>query len=66
MNYPFYPLFILFSCFCGEICLKLGQGLNFSKDRKRIKISEEWEVFVGLVNPTYRLFPHPLNVTIFL
>ena len=27
-----------------EICLKLGQVLKLSKDRKRIKVSEEWEV----------------------
>ena len=54
-NYPFYPSFILriilFSCLFWKIRLKLRQGLNFSKDRKRIKTSEEWEVkiIIGLV-----------------
>ena len=48
-NYPFYPLFILkiilFSSWFVKICLKLGQGLTFSKDRKRIKTFERWENF---------------------
>ena len=56
-NYPFYPFliprFILFSLFECGFCLKLGQDLDFKKDRKRIKTSEWWEVIVGLVNPTY-------------
>ena len=40
-SYPFYPFlilkFIFFSCLFWEIRLKLRQGLNFCKDRKRIK-----------------------------
>ena len=58
-NYPFYPFlipkFILFSLFERGFCLKVGQGLNLSKDRKRIKTSYHREVIVGLVNPTYKL-----------
>ena len=43
---------ILFSSWFVRICLKLGQYLNFKKDRKRIKTSEKWEVkiIVELVN----------------
>ena len=61
-NYPFYPLFILriilFSKIMPWLCLKLRQGLTFSKDRKWIKTSELVEdivdlVFVGQVCPTY-------------
>ena len=51
---------ILFSLYECNFWLKLGQGLTFSKDRKRIKISELVEyivdlVFVGQVCPTYKL-----------
>ena len=35
---------ILFSCLFWKIYLKLRQGLNFCKDRKRIKASEGWEI----------------------
>lgn len=56
-NYPFYPILILknilFSYVFWEICLKLGQVLKLSKDRKRIKTSERWEDIVGLVNSHY-------------
>ena len=54
-NYPFYPFLILriilFSSWFVKICLKLGLGVNFSKDRKRIKTAKWWEVkiIVGLV-----------------
>ena len=63
-NYPFYPFLILkiilFSLFECGFCLKLGQHLDFKKDRKRIKTSELVEyivdlVFVGQVCPTYKL-----------
>ena len=56
-NYPFYPFLILkiilFSKTISHIMLKLGQSLNFRKDRKRIKISKEWKNFVELVNSHY-------------
>ena len=64
-NYPFYPFlipkFILFSKIMLWQWLKLRQGLNLRKDRKRIKTSELVEdivdlVFVGQVCPTYKLF----------
>ena len=50
-------MIILFNWLVIKISLKLGQGLNFIKDRKRIKISELVEyivdlVFVGQVCPT--------------
>ena len=44
---------ILFSLFECDFRLKLGRDLNFCKDRKRIKISEEWKNFVELVNSHY-------------
>ena len=56
-NYPFYPFLILkiilFSKIMLWLWLKLRQGLELWKDRKRIKISEEWKNFVELVNSHY-------------
>ena len=56
-NYPFYPFlipkFILFSKIMPWLWLKLRQGLELWKDRKRIKSSELWENFVELVNSHY-------------
>ena len=68
-NYPFYPLFILriilFSSWFSQNCLKLGLGLSFCKDRKRIKTAEWWEVkiIVGLVRqPCWCKKLHPYKL----